>query len=136
MRCLFRNAGALLAMVWSGAAAALAGPVNIRTTLEGLKPAAIVRTDRRAFGDVEPFTDLAARVDDARRQWFPEWAAPAPHVSAATAATTAAPAGQIRPQAIVIPLPSPVWLGLAGLGCAVFVARVLDPRLGACRALP
>ena len=126
MRCIWRNAGAFLAMIWSGAAAALAGPVSIRTALDYFDPDAIVRADWRSLGDVEPLTDLAAHVGAVRQQWFPDGLAlaapPVPPVPIAVA--------EVRPAAVVIPLAAPVWLGLAGLGCALFAARVIDPYGG------
>lgn len=128
MRCILRNAGAFMAMVWSGAVGALAGPVNIRTSLETLNPAAIVRADWRPFAQVEPLAARASLAPVARRQWFPDRDGIAPP------AVLAAP--RVRPAAIVIPLPASVWFGAAGLGCAVFVAQVLNPRRCPRRALP
>ena len=137
MRCMVRNAGALLAMVWSGAAAALAGPVNIRTTVESLNPAALVRWDRRTLGEAEPLADSASLAtglgepplaDASFPNWLPE------RLTLTRAVPT--PAEQVRPEAVVIPLPAPIWLGVAGLGCAVFVARVLNPCAAAMRWRP
>ena len=127
MRCFLRHAGAMLAMVWSGAAAALAGPVSIRTSesfisSSAFMPAAIVPADWQPVTDVEPLIALASHLDEVRATWFPEDVMTASSVSASTPQ-------QARPAAIVIPLPAPAWMGLAGLGCVVFVARVINPCL-------
>ena len=135
MRCLLRNAGAMLAMVWSGAAAALAGPVSIRTSENlnsAFSPTAIVQPDWQPVTGVEPLIELASHLDEFRAAWFPEDAALA---SSAPAWASAWSAQEARPAAIVIPLPAPAWIGVAGLGCVVLVARVLNPCLRQWRAL-
>ena len=77
MRFFLRHAWAMLAMVWSGAAAALAGPVSIRTSenfssSSALHPAAIVQADWRPVTDVEPLIELASHLDEVRASWFPD----------------------------------------------------------------
>src|SRR5687768_16590382 len=119
MRCLLRNAGAMLAMVWSGAAAALAGPVNIRTSDNfgsAFSPAAIVQADWQPMTDVEPLIELASHLGEVRAAWFPE---DADLASRAPAWAAAWAPQQARPAAIVIPLPAPAWIAVAGLGCVV-----------------
>ena len=109
MRCLLRNAGAMLAMLWSGAAAAVAGPVSIRTsdpvTAEP-DPAAIVQLDRD--------------VSDESIAWFGENLALQPIIAVAKDAR--------GPAAIMIPLPGPIWLAVGGLSAVLIVARVFNPR--------
>ena len=114
MRCFVRNAGAVLAMIWSGAAAAaIAGPVTISTSGD-LTVAAMVQVDSKPASDIETWAKLMARphgVDDI---------APPPSVPLVAAPPT--------PAAIEIPLPSSAWLGLAGMSSACFfVARVFTP---------
>jgi hypothetical protein len=127
----------MLAMVWSGAAAALAGPVSIRTSesfssSSAFNPAAIVQADWQPVTDVEPLIELASHLGEVRAAWFPDDVALAS--SAPAWASSWAPQ-QARPAAIMIPLPAPAWIGVAGLGCVAFVARVINPCLRQWRTL-
>jgi hypothetical protein len=127
MRCLLRNAGAMLAVFFSSAAAALAGPVGIRTPdlVRSLSPAGITEVDWQPPSASRPVMYLsiyAAEASEADKAWFPRIAFE-PVVTDA-AASAAAP----RTAAVLIPMPTPAWLGAVGLGAALLAARTLDLR--------
>ena len=132
MRCLLRNAGAMFAMLWSGAAAAVAGPVSIRTSDasfgSAFDPAAIVQPQWQPVSDLEPLIELSLHLREVGETWFP-------HSPALHSTVLIAPVPAQRPAAVLIPLPAPLWIGVTGLGCIALVARVINPCLRQWRAL-
>ena len=108
MRCTLGNAAMMLLILLPCAAAAPAAMVEMHTS--------------QAF-DLEPPPpprSLPARADDA---WFPDVMPSAP--AAALAPNVSTPP---RSTAILIPLPAPLWIGIAGVGCALVAARAARPR--------
>ena len=100
MRCFARNAAAaMLVILFSGAAAAPAGVVAIRAS---------------AALNAQP---RPAALDPPSDTWFPTVIAWEP-VPVASPHVLAPP----RTPAILIPLPAPAWLGIAGVACALLAA--------------
>ena len=118
MRCFVRNAGAMLAMIWS-AAVARGGPVHIRPTFDMLSPAAINLPQPEPVGELVKPLRLSMTAGEPNIAWFPEILARQPGIP-----MIAAPG---RPVAIMIPLPAPICLALAGLGSIFILARRFDP---------
>ena len=107
MRCTLGNAAMMLVILLPCAAAAPAAMVEMHTS--------------QAF-DLEPLPrSLPARAEDA---WFPDVMPSAAAAVLAPNVSTPPP----RSSAILIPLPAPLWIGIAGVGCALAAARVARPR--------
>ena len=117
MRCFVRNAGAMLAMFWS-AAVARAGPVHIRPTFD-FSPAAIKQPQAEPTGETMRPLRLPIAASEPRIAWLPENLALQP--------ATPMVAAPDRPLAIMIPLPAPICLALAGLGSIFIFARPFYP---------
>jgi hypothetical protein len=117
MRCFLRNAGTMLAMIWS-AAVARAGPVHIRPTFD-FSPAAIEQPQAEPVGELVMPLRLSLTGGEANIAWFPEIRALEPGIL-----ITAAPG---RPAAIMIPLPAPAWLAVVGLGVYILARRIAGP---------
>ena len=117
MRCFVRNAGTMLAMVWS-AGVARAGPVHIRPTFD-VSPTAMKQPQAEPAGELVMPMRLSIAAGEPRFAWFPEILALQPAIP-----IVAAPG---RPVEIMIPLPAPVCLALAGVGGILIFARRFDP---------
>lgn len=127
MRCLFRIAGAMMAMICSSAA--LAGPVSIRTAESfssgsAFDPAALVQADEQPVAEVEPLSELVSHLSEPPAAWFPQ-----DMLTSSPPPVTLAAAQHARPPAIVIPLPAPACIGMAAMACALLGTRVFKPWL-------
>jgi hypothetical protein len=107
MRFALHNAATMLAILLPCAAAAPAGMVEI-STLQTL--------------ELEPPRTPPGRTDDGSVGWFPNVM---PSEPAALPAPIATPP---RASAILIPLPTPVWIGAAGVACALVAAAAVVRR--------
>jgi hypothetical protein len=110
---------AILAMIFcsggAGAPIAIAGPVNLRLSNDFTAAAAV--------GVIDTPVVWLTKPDESEETWFPDTAGPQP--SAPPPPTIQSPA---RPGAIMISLPAPICLEIAGLTCAFVMASVFNRR--------